>query len=93
MKKQKATALDDSDTGLANTLKAEVHFDGENLDALLRAAIHELPEKQKQVFLLRYYDEMSYKEMAEILDTSVGGLKASYHHAAKKVEEYIKARI
>jgi RNA polymerase sigma-70 factor (ECF subfamily) len=52
-----------------------------------------LPEKQKLVFNLRYYDEMSYQDIADITDTSVGALKASYHHAAKKIEDHIKSSL
>ena len=55
-------------------------------------AIQELPEKQRVVFNLRYYDEMPYEEMSRVLETSEGALKASYHHAAKKVEDYILNR-
>ena len=54
-------------------------------------AIKSLPEKQQLVFNLRYYDEMPYQQMSELLDTSEGALKASYHHAAKKIEEFIKS--
>ena len=60
---------------------------------LLQLAINNLPEKQKLVFNMRYYDEMSYQDIAEITDTSVGALKASYHHAVKKIEESLKAQI
>ena len=61
------------------------------LEWKLQLAIQSLPDKQKLVFTLRYYDELPYQEMSKILDTSEGALKASYHHAAKKVEEYIKS--
>lgn len=61
-------------------------FDGDLATAKLERALSELPEKQRMVFNLRYYDEMSYQEMSEMLDTSVGALKASYHHAVKKIE-------
>ncbi len=60
------------------------------IENILQKAIETLPEKQKKVFELRYFDEMSYKEMAELLGGSVGGLKASYHHAAQKVETFLK---
>jgi RNA polymerase sigma-70 factor (ECF subfamily) len=60
---------------------------------LIAEAIESLPERQKQVFMMRYYDELSYEEIAEILGTSVGGLKANYFHAFKKIEAYIKARL
>ena len=92
-KRQQTATLDDTENGLANTIKADSYVDSENLDALLRLAIQALPEKQRQVFLLRYYDEMPYEQISDITDTSVGGLKASYHHAAKKIEAFIKERI
>ncbi len=60
---------------------------------LIAEAIELLPERQKQVFMMRYYDELSYEEIAEILGTSVGGLKANYFHAFKKIEVYLKARL
>jgi RNA polymerase sigma factor (sigma-70 family) len=60
---------------------------------LLQIAIQNLPEKQKLVFNMRYYDEMSYHDIAEITDTSEGALKASYHHAVKKIEEFLKSNI
>jgi RNA polymerase sigma factor (sigma-70 family) len=89
-KRQQTITLDDTENGLANTIKADSYIDPENLDALLRLAIQALPDKQRQVFLLRYYEEMPYDQISEITETSVGGLKASYHHAAKKIEAFIK---
>ena len=76
---------------LENTLKSEKGFDANKLEWKLQMAIQSLPDKQKAVFNLRYYDEMPYEKMSEVLETSVGSLKASYHHAAKKIEEFIKA--
>ncbi|MEZ5037712.1 MAG: RNA polymerase sigma factor [Chitinophagales bacterium] len=64
-------------------------IDGDKIELKLQAALEQLPEKQKQIFILRYYDEMPYKEMSEILETSEGALKASYHHAAKKIETFL----
>lgn len=93
MKKHRSADLDDQESGLANSIKADSYVDSEQIDRLLQAAIQALPDKQRQVFLLRYYDEMPYQEISEILETSVGGLKASYHHAAKKVEGFIKERM
>jgi len=63
----------------------------EQVQLRLQAAINTLPDKQKQVFIMRYYDEMPYEDMSKILETSVGALKASYHHAVKKIEEIITA--
>ena len=64
-------------------------LDAEVMTKKLQHAIDTLPDKQKQVFIMRYYDELAYEEIAAIVDTSVGALKASYHHAVKKVEEYL----
>ena len=64
-------------------------FDANKLEWKLQLAIQQLPEKQRIVFTLRYYDEMPYEEMSKVLETSEGALKASYHHAAKKIENYI----
>jgi RNA polymerase sigma-70 factor (ECF subfamily) len=71
---------------VAGRLQADSWFDGDAVQLKLQQAIAQLPEKQRIVFNLRYYDEMPYEEMAGILDTSVGALKASFHHAAKKIE-------
>ncbi len=73
-----------------SNLKADPFFEGNEIQLLLQEAICCLPDKQKQVFLLRYHDEMTYKDMSEILQTSEGALKASYHHAVKKIEEFLK---
>ena len=85
------TIDDPHNTSLANNLRADVFFDGEEIQIKLQQAIAILPEKQRIVFNLRYFEEMPYEEMSEILDTSVGALKASYHHAVKKVEAFFKA--
>jgi RNA polymerase sigma factor (sigma-70 family) len=76
---------------MEDRLKAEDGYDANKIEWKLQKAIQSLPEKQKQVFLLRYYDEMAYDKMAEILETSAGALKASYHHAVKKIESILKA--
>ena len=89
-KKRSAVSLSDVETGLSNKIKADKHFDPNRLEWKLQVAIQQLPEKQRLVFNLRYYDEMPYEEMSRILETSEGALKASYHHAVKKIEEYIK---
>jgi len=82
--------LDDASAGLHNRLKADDWFDGDALQIRLQEAITQLPDKQRIVFNLRYYEEMPYEEMATMLDTSVGALKASFHHAVKKVEAAFK---
>ncbi|OYU56131.1 MAG: RNA polymerase subunit sigma [Chitinophagaceae bacterium BSSC1] len=88
---RKATqSLDEMSESLANKVKADLHFNANQLEWRLQLAIQELPEKQRVVFHLRYYDAMPYEEMSKVLDTSEGALKASYHHAAKKIEAFIK---
>jgi RNA polymerase sigma-70 factor (ECF subfamily) len=77
---------------LQDKIRADAHFDPNKLEWKLQLAIQELPDKQRLVFSLRYFDEMPYEEMSRVLDTSEGALKASYHHAAKKVEDYLLNR-
>ncbi|MCB0697689.1 MAG: sigma-70 family RNA polymerase sigma factor [Chitinophagaceae bacterium] len=89
-KKRRSLPLDTGENMLAEKLVAQTGFDAKKLEWKLQQAIQSLPEKQRIVFNLRYYDEMPYTEMAEILNTSEGALKASYHHAVKKVETFIK---
>lgn len=89
-KKRGAISLSDVESGLENKVKADQSFDANKLEWKLQLAIQQLPEKQRLVFTLRYYDEMPYEEMSKVLETSEGALKASYHHAVKKIEEYIK---
>lgn len=83
-------AIDGPDTNIANTLESDPYFDGDETEAQLRMALESLPPKQRQVFTLKYYDSMKYEEMAEVLETSVGALKASYHLAVKKIEEFFE---
>lgn len=88
--KQKRNLTDDSDNGfLLNNIESDPYFDGDSLEVELQKAISTLPEKQRLVFNMRYYDELKYEEISEILGTSIGALKASYHHAAKKIEKAI----
>jgi RNA polymerase sigma-70 factor (ECF subfamily) len=75
---------------LVSNLQADVFFEGDEIQLKLQQAISTLPEKQKLVFNMKYFQELKYEEISEILDTSVGGLKASYHLAVKKVEQYLK---
>jgi len=88
-KKRKTVSLSNEETGLSNQLKADKNFDINKAEWKLQLAMQQLPEKQKAVFNLRYYDEMPYEEMSRVLETSEGALKASYHHAVKKIEDYI----
>jgi RNA polymerase sigma-70 factor (ECF subfamily) len=88
-KKKATTSLSDVESGLSNKIRADKDFDANKLEWKLQLAIQQLPEKQRVVFNLRYYDDMPYEEMSRVLDTSAGALKASYHHAAKKIEDFI----
>jgi RNA polymerase sigma factor (sigma-70 family) len=88
-KKRTEVSLNDEAFGLTNKVKASEHFDANKLEWKLQVAIQQLPQKQRVVFSLRYYDEMPYVEMSKVLETSEGALKASYHHAVKKIEDFI----
>jgi len=74
---------------LAN-LEADVYFEGNDIQLKLQKAIATLPDKQKLIFNMKYFQELKYNEISEILETSVGGLKASYHLATKKIEAFLK---
>jgi RNA polymerase sigma factor (sigma-70 family) len=89
-KRRVSVSLDDEDSGLEDKIKASENFDANKLEWKLQLAIQQLPEKQRLVFNLRYYDELPYEEMSRVLETSEGALKASYHHAAKKIEDFIR---
>jgi RNA polymerase sigma factor (sigma-70 family) len=80
----------DEDVTVASRLLADDYFDGDEMQAQLQEAIATLPEVQRMVFNLRYFDEMKYSEMSKLLDTSEGALKASYHIAVQKITEYFK---
>ena len=79
----------DVERQLSNSLQTSKYFSGDEIQMKLQQAILKLPEEQRLVFNMRYYDEMKYEDMAEVLGTSVGALKASYHIAAKKIEESV----
>jgi RNA polymerase sigma factor (sigma-70 family) len=72
-----------------NALKADVYFEGDAIQLELQKAIKTLPQKQQLVFNMKYFDDITYEELSEILDTSVGALKSSYHLAVKKITEYL----
>ena len=94
IRKQKQADIShyDNESSIANRLLADEFFDGNEAQALLQQAIAKLPEVQRTVFNLRYYDEMKYSEMSKMLDTSEGALKASYHLAVKKIINFFKLR-
>jgi RNA polymerase sigma-70 factor (ECF subfamily) len=91
--KQKARKLkvstEELNTKSIDNLVADVYFEGEEIQIKLQKAIALLPTKQQLVFKMKYFEELKYEEIATILDTSVGALKASYHHAVKKIEAYV----
>ena len=86
-KKNSAVSIDDLGNYLVNSIEGSSWFDGDEAQIKLQNAILQLPEKQRIVFNLRYYDEMPYEEMSKVLNTSAGALKASYHHAVKKLKK------
>lgn len=88
-KKRRSLSINDEDMDLSNHLKADQYFNANEMEWKLQVAMQKLPEKQKAVFSLRYYDEMPYSEISKVLETSEGALKASYHHAAKKIQQML----
>ncbi|MCX6322041.1 MAG: RNA polymerase sigma factor [Bacteroidia bacterium] len=88
-KRNAAVSLDDLGSRFANSQEGSTWFDGDEAQVKLQNAILQLPEKQRIVFNLKYFDEMTYEEMSKVLKTSEGALKASYHHAVKKIEKIL----
>ncbi|MCK0130901.1 RNA polymerase sigma factor [Flavobacteriaceae bacterium F08102] len=91
-KKAKMQQVDIADLQykMAENLEADEYFDGDEAQLTLQKAVATLPQKQQLVFNMKYFDEMKYNDIAEVLDTTVGALKSSYHHAVKKIENYLK---
>ena len=87
-RKRANLSLDDQEAALINTIEADKDIDGDSLALRLREAVATLPEKQRLVFNMKYYDDMKYEAISEILGTTVGALKASYHLAVKKIEQF-----
>ena len=87
--KRNGTTSEAMQSKIVNNLQSENYFDGNEIQIKLQKAIAGLPEKQQLVFKMKYFEELKYEEISEILGTSVGGLKASYHHAVKKIEEFM----
>lgn len=92
LKRRRPYELNGTELNLEEKVTADEHFDATKLEWKLQMAIQSLPEQQRLVFTLRYFDEMPYQEMSEVLQVTAGALKASYHHAAKKVEDYLLNR-
>ncbi|KGL63992.1 RNA polymerase sigma factor [Polaribacter sp. Hel1_85] len=90
--KQRTIDITDYQQELASTLKSDDFFNGDEIQLILQEAIATLPQKQQLVFNMKYFEELKYNEISEILETSVGALKASYFHAVKKIESYIKKK-
>ena len=91
-KNQIVMSTDDGGQSVSQTLMADRYLDGDQTEALLQEAIAQLPDVQRTVFNLRYFDEMKYSDISKLLDTSEGALKASYHIAVKKISEFFKSR-
>ena len=89
-KRNEAASLDGISSYFANSLEGSTWFDGDGAQVKLQNAILQLPEKQRVVFNLKYFEEMTYEEMSKVLKTSEGALKASYHHAVKKIEKFLE---
>lgn len=87
-KKKQVLSLDQTDSSLADMLASDSYFDGDEVQRQFQTAINTLPEKQRLVFNLKYFDEMKYEDMSSLLGTSIGALKASYHHAVKKISAF-----
>lgn len=88
-KRSKKLDIESNQEILHDHIAADQHFDGDRAEVLLKAAIAKLPDRQKAVFLMRYYENLPYADIAEITDVSEGSLKASYHHAMNKIKDYI----
>ena len=88
-KRNATVSLDDLGSLFANSVEGSTWFDGDEAQVKLQNAILQLPEKQRIVFNLKYFEEMTYEDMSKVLKTSEGALKASYHHAVKKIEKIL----
>ncbi|WP_430972389.1 RNA polymerase sigma factor [Sunxiuqinia rutila] len=90
-KKRAFISHEETNTYILENLETDPYFDGDDIQYRLQKAIARLPNKQRLVFNMRYYDDIKYQDMEKILETSAGALKASYHHAVKKIEDYLKS--
>lgn len=89
---RKQVSIDDDDAaGIAVSLESDPYFDGDETQRQLQEAIASLPDRQRQVFNLKYFEEMKYEDMSTLLGTSVGALKASYHHAVRKITDFFQS--
>ena len=83
-------SIGDIENELMSTLEADIYYSGDVIQLKLQKAILTLPEKQRLVFNMKYFEELKFREIAEVLEVTVGSLKAQYHHAVKKIEKYLK---
>ena len=82
--------IGDVEHELSSSLETDIHYSGDQIQLKLQKALLKLPEKQRLVFNMKYFEEMKFKDIAEVMDVSVGSLKAQYHHAVKKIEKFIQ---
>ncbi|MBO7118942.1 MAG: sigma-70 family RNA polymerase sigma factor [Bacteroidaceae bacterium] len=87
-KKKQVLSLDQTEGSIADTLAGDTYFDGDEVQKQFQTAISTLPDKQRLVFNLKYFEEMKYEDMSDLLGTSIGALKASYHHAVRKISAF-----
>lgn len=93
LNKQRASqqlSIDEAEIEMMNQLESDTYFDGDETQKIFLQAVKQLPNKQQMIFNLKYFKEMKYEEISEILGTSIGALKASYHHAVKKIESFLE---
>lgn len=88
--KEQNVSFEDYSMNIADDLSTDEYYTGDEIELKLQKAIASLPEKQRVVFMMKYYDEMKYEQISEISGTSVGALKASYHHAVTKIKEFLE---
>lgn len=96
LNKQRASqqlSIDEAETEMMNQLESDTYFDGDETQKIFLQAVKQLPDKQQMIFNLKYFKEMKYEEISEIMGTSIGALKASYHHAVKKIEAYLEKKL
>ena len=92
-KSERLLSIDDEETSDAGKLESDPYFNGDYAQRLLQESIGTLPARQRMVFIMKYFEEKKYEEISEIVGTTVGALKASYHHAVRKIEKYIEERL
>ena len=96
LNKQRASqqlSIDEAEIEMMNQLESDTYFDGDETQKIFLQAVKQLPNKQQMIFNLKYFKEMKYEEISEILGTSIGALKASYHHAVKKIESFLEKHL